>query len=175
MFEEYLEDARHYANEGRNAADERVAKRAYRSAVFCIAAAVEAFVNYVADTLEQGGKFEAHEIAFLTDKKFGLTGGAFQKLNQAEFHRLEDKLVFLLTKFRANFDRATNPNWARFQEFKKLRDAITHPRSAEDEIPLTRYKKMVESGLPSSIGIMDSLCKSVFRRRLRKRILDLAE
>jgi hypothetical protein len=174
LFEDYLQDAHYFADEARALDDERASKRSYRAAVFCIAAAVEAYVNYVGDTLEKGARFDAHEIAFLTDRKFGLNAGKFQMLKQNEFHRLEDKLVFLLTKFGADFDRASNPAWPRFQEFKKFRDSITHSRTADDEISLNRYAKIVTSGLSSSIVIIDSLCKCVFGRHLRRKILDLA-
>jgi hypothetical protein len=174
VFEDYLQDAHELFAQAKASTDDRNARRLYRAAVFYTAAAVEAFVNYVADTLKKGERFEAYEIAFLTDHRFGLNCGKFQVLSQSEFHRLEDKLVFLITKFGAPLDRARNPAWSRFQEFRKLRDAITHPRQDEDEISLARYKKSVTSGLTSSIEIIDCLCVGIFRRHVRRKILDLA-
>lgn len=174
MFEDYLQDAHYFLGQAKAADDDRTARRLYRAAVFYTAAAVEAFVNYVGDTLQKGERFDAHEIAFLTDKKFGLNAGKFEALAQSEFHRLEDKLIFLITKFGAPLDRAANPAWSRFQEFKKLRDAITHPRKDEDDISLSRYQRSVATGLSSSIEIIDCLCMGVFRRHVRRKILDLA-
>ena len=173
MFEEYLEDSNYFAKEASKAGSEREAKRYYRVAVFCTMSAVEAFINYIGDTLAQGETFQPYEIAYLTDKKFDVSGGTFQILEQIEYHRLEDKLKFLICKFVPDFDFFSTPCWSRLLEFKKFRDTITHPRQDEDEIDITEYKKKIETGLSSAIEIMNYLCKGIFRRPLRKKILDL--
>lgn len=173
MFEDYLQDAYNFASEAKNTDDDRQARRLYRAAVFHAGAALEAFVNFVGDTLQKGDKFAPYEIAFLNDKKFALSRGTFEILEQTEFHRLEDKLIFLLTKFDSHFDRATNPAWSRFLEFKQFRDAITHPRSNDDESAVADYEKNISSGLGSVIELIDSLCKAIFGKRLRPQIRDL--
>jgi len=173
MFEEYLEDSNFFAIEASKAGSEREAKRYYRVAVFCAMSAVEAFINYIGDTLAQGETFPTYEIAYLTDKKFDVSGGTFQILEQIEYHRLEDKLKFLICKFVLNFDFVYTPCWSRLLEFKKFRDNIMHPRQDEDEIDITEYKKKIETGLSSAIEIMNYLCKGIFKRPLRRKILDL--
>jgi hypothetical protein len=173
LFEEYLEDSNYFAVEASKTVSEREAKRYYRVAVFCAMSAVEAFINYIGDTLSQGETLRSYEIAYLTDKKFDISGGTFQMLEQVEYHRIEDKLKFLICKFVPNFDFVSTPCWSRLLEFKKFRDYITHPRQDEDEIDITEYKKKIETGLSSAIEIMDYLCKGIFNRPLRKKILDL--
>jgi len=173
MFEEYLEDSNYFAIEASKAVSERDAKRYYRVAVFCTMSAVEAFINYIGDTLAQGEIFQPYEIAYLTDKKFDVSGGTFQILEQIEYHRLEDKLKFLICKFIPDFDFVSTPCWSCLLTFKKFRDTITHPRQDEDEIDITEYKKKIETGLSSAIELMNYLCKGIFRRPLRKKILDL--
>lgn len=174
MFEEYLRDAYLLAEQARGAADEPTAKRCYRAAVFHAAAALEAFVNYVGITLAQGERFAPQEIALLTDKKFALVNGEFCMTTQVEYHRIEDKLVFLLTKFRADFDRATNPAWSQLMQFKDLRDVITHPKGVEDEIAIETYQDSLARGLGSTIKVIDVLCRAVFSKPLRRSIRDLA-
>jgi hypothetical protein len=109
----------------------------------------------------------------LTDKKFGISGGEFQILDQVEYHRLEDKLRFLICKFVPDFDFAHTPCWSRLLEFKRLRDDLTHPRQDEDELDITEYKNKIETGLSSVIEIMNHLCVGIFRRPLRQKLVDL--
>ncbi len=66
MFEEYLEDSSYFLNQAQAATDEEVAKRYYRASTFCASNAMEAFVNYVADTLAKGAPLKAHEIVSST-------------------------------------------------------------------------------------------------------------
>lgn len=173
MFEEYLEDSNYFALEASNAGSEREAKRYYRVAVFCTMSAVEAFINYIGDTLAQGEIFQPYEIAFLTDKRFNSSKGTFRILEEMEYHKLDDKLKFLVCKFVPDFDFVSTPCWSRLLEFKKLRDSITHPRHDEDEIDITEYKRKIKTGLSSAIEIMNYLCKGIFNRPLRKKLLDL--
>lgn len=173
MFEEYLEDSNYFAEKAFTAGSEQEAKRYYRVAVFCTMSAVEAFINHIGDTFAQGEIFQPYEIAFLTDKKFDVSGGTFSILEKKEYHKLEDKLRFLVCKFLPDFDFASTPCWGRLLEFKKFRDSITHPREDEDEIDIDEYKKKIEAGLSSAIEMMNLLCIGIFRRPLRKKILDL--
>jgi len=174
MFEEYLQDSNYFAIKASNESSEREIKRYYRVAIFCAMSAVEAFINYVGDTLIQGETLQPYEISFLTDKKFDASRGTFQILNQTEYHRMEDKLKFLICKFAPHFDFSHSSCWSRLLELKKLRDKITHPRQDEDEIDIAEYKKKIEIGLSAAIKIMNYLCKGIFKRPLRKKILDLS-
>ena len=173
MFEEYLKDSNYFAVKASKAGSELEAKRYYRVAIFCTMGAVEAFINYIGDTFAQGETFQPYEVAFLTDKRFNVSKGAFQILEEIEYHRLYDKLKFLICKFVPDFDFVSTPCWSRLLEFKKLRDNITHPRQDEDEIDITEYKNKIETGLSSAIEIMNYLCKGIFNRPLRKKLLDL--
>jgi hypothetical protein len=173
MFEDYLEDSNYFTLKASKATSERDAKRYYRVAIFCAMSAVEAFINYIGDTLAQGKGFQLYEIAFLSDRKFDLLGGTFQILEQTEYHKLEGKLKFLICKFVPNFDFDHIPCWSRFCEFKKFRDTIIHPRQDEDEIDIAEYKSKIKIGFTSAIEIMNYLCKGIFNRPLRKKLLDL--
>lgn len=173
MFEDYLEDSNYFATKASEVTNEREAKRYYRVSVFCAMSAVEAFINYIGETLAQGKIFQPYEIAFLTDKKFDISGGAFQILDHMEYHRFEDKLRFLVCKFVPHFDFEHTVCWSCLLEFKKFRDAITHPRQEEDEIDIGEYQRKLRTGLNSAIEIMNYLCEGVFKRPLRKKLLDL--
>lgn len=173
MFEEYLEDSSYFAAEARKKKDELEAKRYYRVSVFCAWSAIEAFVNFVGDTFEQGDSLPPFEIAFITDKRFGILKGRFEVLDQVEYHRLEDKLKFLISKFCPTFDFEKMSCWSRLNEFKKFRDTLTHPRSDKDEVDVTEYEKKTKIGLSSIIEIMDHLCMGIFKKPLRKQIQDL--
>lgn len=174
MFEDYLEDAYNLAIAAREATDERVARRYYRAAIFYAVSSIEAFLNFIGETLEKGGKVAPYEIAFLNDKRFGITGDSFEVLEQMEFHKLEDKLKFLLKKHAKQYDLGSEPSWTRFIDLKRFRDGLVHPRKTRDEIEIVEYDDILKVGLGSIIEIMDILCKGLFKRGLRKKVTEIA-
>ena len=112
-------------------------------------------------------------MALLIDKKFALRNGHFEILSQDEYHRIEDKLRYLICKFAPDFDIASNSAWPQFAEFKKFRDSITHPRNQDDEVPIKDYQRIIKSGLSSIITIMNYLSQGIFKKPLRKKLRDL--
>lgn len=173
MFEDYLEDCYFFTTSADALKDEREAKRHYRAAIFYAMGAIEAFINYVADTFSHGNTFKPHEIAVLSDRAFALHKGRFQILDQTRYHKLEDKIRFLLCKFVPGFDFEHESSWCQFLELKKLRDKITHPRQDEDLTQTGEYKKKVSAGLSAEIDLMNRLCQALFSKPLRKKLLDM--
>lgn len=174
MFEEYLEDSNYFLAQAERAADEIIAKRYYRASTFCAANAMEAFVNYVADTLSKGAPLQPHEIAFISDKKYTFELNKPQLLVQKnEYHSLEDKLGMLIKKFIPNFDFKLDIDWKNIVSFKDLRDGLVHPRQAEDLQDTAYYSQTIRKTLKSIIVIMNKLYQAMFRSPLRRKLLDL--
>lgn len=174
MFEDYLEDAYALAGQARTSSDIVAKKRYYRAAVLYSASAVEAFLNYVADTLEKGSALEPCELAFLADRRFGFHQGKIEPLDTTEYHRTEEKLSLLLAEFRPSYDIAGEPSWSHLTELRRLRDKIVHPRNHDDEVTPQQYDALLGRGLAAAIEVMDQLCQGVFGRRLRQRLRDLS-
>lgn len=173
MFEDYLEDAAYFAAKVKNSTDPQQTSRYSRASIFHTMGAIEAFINYIGDTFAQSNVYEAYEIAFLTDYRFGFNNTSFDIITQVEYHRIEDKIRFLITKFIPGFDFEHNKDWCQLLQFKKFRDLITHPRQNALDISPNDYIKNAKLGLNSVIGIIDSLCRGIFDRPLRKRLTDL--
>lgn len=174
MFEEYLQDSHAFlsiASAFGEKSSEREARRYYRAAVFYASGAMEAFINYHADSFQKAGSLSAHEVSFLNDKVliFSPEKGLQQK---GKYNKLDDKIKWLLRRFVSSFD-FTSGTWTRFMEFKSFRDGLVHPRQAEDETPLTEYDEKVKTGLKSIIEIMNQVSQDVFGKPLRKKLLDL--
>lgn len=172
MFEEYLQDASEFFRLAAENSDVRIARRYYRAAVFYTASAMEAFVNYVADTFEKGGTFTPHEIAFLTDKNLAFSQKRWIVEEKTEFHRVEDKIRFLLHKFSPEFD-FNNQAWSSLMNLKDVRDSLIHPRVAEDETTIEAYRRILGTGLHGVISTMNSISEAIFKKPLRPQILDL--
>lgn len=176
MFEEYLQDSYEFltkAQETSKLLNDREAKRYYRASVFYAAGAMEAFLNYIADSFAKAESLTPHEIAFLNDKNLVFSIDKVKVVEKVEFHKLDDKLRLLLRKFVPSFDFKTNPSWSRLIEFKDLRDSLVHPRQTDDESDLAEYKKKVSTGMSAIIEIMNCISKGIFKRPLRKQLLDL--
>lgn len=173
MFEDYIEDAYFFATAAGRQSTEREQQRFYRASVFYAASALEAFVNYIADTFAAGDVLEPFDRAFLLDRKFGLRGGEFTILETTEFHRIDDKLRLLLHKFCPSFDLSKEASWSQFNELKDLRDSIVHPRHEEDDVTAADYRTRLSTGLGAVLKLIDCLCQGIFKRPLRQRLLDL--
>src|SRR5437868_5689829 len=174
MFEDYLQDAdefRRIAEQHVKRSDDKSARRYFRASVFCIAASMEAFVNYLGSAFSQGHSIPEYEVSFLNDRAlvFNASKGLHER---GEYHRIDDKIKVLMKRFQTDFDFTSRP-WVKFMEFKELRDSLVHSRDIEDETALSEYKSRVSQGLRSVVEIMDHLSKAIFRKSLRRQLLDL--
>jgi hypothetical protein len=170
MFEEYLQDSHMFISQANKQTVEGDARRYYRASVFCAAGALEAFMNYMIDSLVAGNRLSDIEKVFLTDKAFTFENGKLDEKN--EFHSLEAKLKVLIRKVSPRFDFGT-ATWCKLMEFKELRDLLIHPKKDEDETEISEYRQKVNDGLKSIICIMGSINKGTFGKSLRKQITDL--
>jgi len=176
MFEEYLQDAYEFfeiAQKATQEFDERTARRYYRASVFYTAGAIEAFINYIADSFAKAESLSPHEIAFINDKNINFSADKLMLVEKTEFHKLEDKLKFLIKKFQRDFDFHGNHGWSKLMEFKDFRDSLVHPRQTEDETSVAEYQKKLRRGMSGVIEVMNSLSKVIFKKPLRKQLLDL--
>lgn len=174
MFEDYLQDSHEFLTIGEEfslQSRDREARRYYRASVFCAASAIEAFVNYIADSFAQAKNIHQSEIDFLNDR-IAVFSASKGPTIRVEYHKLDDKLRVLLQRLAPKFD-FKSLTWNKFMEFKKFRDTLVHPRQADDETTLPEYHKAVRSGLGAIIEIMNLVSKGMFRKPLRKRLLDL--
>ena len=174
MFEEYLRDAADFLQIAKSASDsgnDTKAKSYYRACVFCASSAMEAFVNYIADSFSKAKSLEPHELAYLNDKQlfFAPSKGLSEK---TEYHPVDGKLRVLLARFSPTFDFSA-PMWDQFMQLKNLRDSLVHPRTPEDDTPITTYAGEVPRGLTATITLMDEVSRAVFQSPLRKQLLDL--
>ncbi len=174
MFEEYLQDSHNFlsiAEEAYKKSNEREARRYYRASVFYSAGAIEAFVNYIADSFAKAKSLTDHEIAFLNDRR--LVFSVDRGLNErTEYHSIDDKLRLLLNKFVPGFD-FNSSLWSNFMQFKNFRDLLVHPRQAEDKTEIAEYQTKVQIGLSSIIELMNCVSRGIFKKPLRKQLLDL--
>lgn len=174
MFEEYLQDANEFFTraEAAGESNEREARRNYRAAVFCTASAIEAFANYVADSFAKAETLPPQEIAFLNDRRFEFSVAKGTTVERVEFHKLEDRLKVLLKRFSTDFD-FQGIAWNNLLVFKKFRDSLIHPRQVEDETLISDYRAKLRSGLAGAIEIMNCISQGIYKKPLRKQLLDL--
>jgi hypothetical protein len=176
MFEEYLQDAHELFCAGDDAANkfkEREAKRYFRAAVFYTASAMEAFLNYIGDSFNKAERLSSHERAFLNDNQLVFDPIKGSVITQTRYYGIDDKLKFLIHKFIPKYNIGKSKAWANFIDFKDLRDSLVHPRQVDDEIEIKEYREKLLMGMFGTITLMNDISKGVFKRPLRKKVLDL--
>ena len=175
MYDEYLKDSYDFATHAisKKNLDEKSKQRYFRVSIFCGMAAIEAFVNNIADILLYSKTMCDIEKAFLLDKKMILENDKFIISKQNEFHRIEHKIRFLLSKYVKDFDFSSRKCWSDFITFKRKRDTLMHSRLEEDETEIAEYESIVKNGITSINEIMNYLCLGIKSKELRKQIRDL--
>lgn len=176
MFEEYLQDAYELfsaANEAANKSRNREARRYFRAAVFYTASAMEAFVNYIGDSFNKAEKLSVYERAFLNDSQLVFDPAKGIVVTQTRYYGIDDKLKFLIHNFAPKYDIGKSKAWTSFIEFKNLRDSLVHPKHIDDEIEINEYREKLRIGMFGTITLMNDISKGVYKRPLRKKILDL--
>ncbi len=175
MFEEYLNDSHGFyliASEAQINGDINKARRYYRVSTMCALSALESFVNYTATSFDEANNLGKLEICFLTDKEqyFSPTQGVKIRV---KFNPLDEKLKVLIRRFNPKYDFGKSFAWSNFIHFKDFRDSLVHSRKSEDETPLGEYESQVKSGLKSVIELMDLMSLGIYKKPLRKTLLDL--
>lgn len=101
---------------------------------------IESFVNDMLDDFSSLPKdlFELHERAFLLEERVSFVDKGDQAgqfvLKGTEYHRLEDKILFLIARFSTGTDLHIRGGtlWQNLQDFKKTRDSLVHPRRGNE-------------------------------------------
>jgi len=176
MFEDYLQDAYYFYNQAiksKNSSNDREAKMFFRASVFCAASSIEAFINFIGDTFSKGGTLDKIEVAFLNDKNLEIPPSTASIEKKIRYYSIDSKLKFIINKFQVNIIPGTSQVWSFFIEFKEFRDSLIHPRTTDDNIDLEDYKNKIKKGLNSNIDIMNEISNKIFKRPLRKSLVDL--
>jgi hypothetical protein len=132
--------------------------------------AIESFINNIMDDFSSLPKdmFELHERSLLMEKKVvfvdhGNDMGKF-KLCQTEYKKLEEKILFLITKF-GNLNKSCKGDliWQNFKDLRDTRNMILHPkRNKELELSVQKAYKYLEI----SKNIIQFVSTNVWRKKI---------
>jgi hypothetical protein len=125
---------------------------------FC---ALEAHLNAIADDFLTRSDLSPHERSILSEKRVDLENGKFRVTEQTQIYRLEDRLLFLCTRFSSKrpLDR-TAPYWAQFREALYLRNALTHPK-----VPADVTEVVVDRALLAILQVLDVVYRRIYSKR----------
>jgi len=134
--------------------------------------AIESFVNnrFTDFSSLPEDKFELHERAFLQEKRIRLISSGAKVgqfiLEGTEYRPLEEKIFFLIAKFGRKGSSSVKLGdtlWQKFQDFKKTRDALVHPKQ-EREISITPEK--VRKFINTSKEVIQVLSNKVWNKTI---------
>ncbi len=176
MFQDYLEDAFQFyqlAEMKKTAGEEREAKMYYRASVFCAASALEAFVNFIGYTFNQGNSLDKIEVAFLNDIAYEVVPAKARVEEKNKFNSISEKIKFVIKKFSVAIDLTSSTQWRDFLAFKEFRNSLIHSKSIDDTIKLSDYSINIQKGLNANIDIMNAISQKLFQKPLRRNLIDL--
>jgi hypothetical protein len=158
---ELLEEAKGFLEKARVTAIAKN-KDAYLHAAlnlgFC---ALEAHVNAIAEDFMTLSDLSPHERSILSERKIELEQGEFRITKQVQIYRLEDRLLFLCTRFskKAPLDRKA-VYWGQFKDALKLRNGLTHPKT-----PAVVTEASIERALLAIIQVLDVAYRRIYRKK----------
>lgn len=175
MFEEYLKDSHEFytiAVTAKSCNEIDKARRYFRISIICAFSALEAFVNYTAKSFEEADNLDRLEISFLNDKEmyFSVTQGV---KTRTKYNPIEEKLKVLVKRFVPDYNFTKEVTWNNLITFKNFRDSLIHSRVSEDETILSDYNRQIILGFSAIIGVMNMISTGMYKKPLRKSILDL--
>jgi hypothetical protein len=156
-----LEEAKAFLEKGRASSDQKC-KEAYLHAAlnlgFC---AIEAHLNAIAEDFLTLDDLSPHERSILSEKKIEVDHGEFRVTERLQIYRLEDRLLFLCTRFSKKGPLDRNAvYWGHFKDALKLRNSLTHPK-----VPATISEGSVERALLAILQILDVTYNRIYRKR----------
>lgn len=174
MFEDYLKDSKHFYELAESyKGEEEIAKRYYRASVFCAASALEAFINFIGNTIDTADTLEVNEIAYINDQVLEVIPSKGTTERKVKYNSIDGKLKFLIKRLNVDISLDKDANWTTFKEFKSLRDRLIHPKADDDEVSISEYSAKLKKGLNSNIYLIDKVAKKLFSKGLRKNLTDL--
>lgn len=141
-FRDFLDHAQKFLDEAESLSEglaETALMRYYCASLVFSWIALDAFVNDMMGDFAAlpVGLFSLHERAFLEEKavEFVVKGpdlGQFSLSGRREFHRVDQKIMFLIAKFGkgTTIDKGSTW-WQKFEASKDKRNKIVHPRKDE--------------------------------------------
>ena len=132
--------------------------------------AIESFINNIMDDFSNLPEdlFELHERGLLMEEKVifvdrGNDMGKF-KLGQTDYKKLEDKILFLITKF-GNLNKLYkgDPIWQNFEDLRDTRNKILHPKR---ELGLELSVQKAYKYLETSKNIIQFVSKNVWKKKI---------
>src|SRR5262245_17406111 len=127
---------------------------------FC---ALEANLNAIAEDFLTLSNLSPLERSILSERKVELENGEFRITKQLQIYRLEDRLLFLCTRFskKAPLDRKA-AYWGQFKDALKLRNGLTHPKT-----PAVVTEASVERALLAIIQVLELRIGKYIARSIR--------
>ena len=133
--------------------------------------AIESLANDVMQDFAYLPKyFSIHERGFLEEKKVkfinkGKDLGTFSLSKENEFHRLEEKILFLIVKLgkTKKVDKGSNV-WQMFDKFEGIRNALTHPKRKR-QIKLTN--KDAEESIDMAKSMISLLYNEIYGKKMK--------
>lgn len=156
-----LEEAKGFLEKARVTAVARN-KEAYLHAAlnlgFC---AFEAHLNAIAEDFMTLADLSPHERSILSERKVELEHGEFQLTKQLQIYRLEDRLLFLCTRFsrKAPLDRKA-AYWGQFKDALDLRNGLMHPKT-----PTKVTEASIERALLAILNVLDLTYRRIYGKK----------
>jgi hypothetical protein len=156
-----LEEAKAFLAKAKATSD-ATAKEAYLHAALTLGfCGLEAHINAIAEDFLTLTDLSPHERSILSEQRVELDNGEYRLTEHLQIYRLEDRLLFLCTRFskKPAFDRKAN-YWSQFKDAQLLRNALMHPKTAAVVTDTS-----VERALSAILQVLDMMYRRIYNKK----------
>ncbi len=140
--------------------NDSVGKTAYLHASLSLASSsLEAHINSICEDFLVRDDLTILERSILAEKEYRLDGGEFLLGDGLRIYRVTERVEFLMKRFANRSVDKTKGWWPSMKEALRLRNQLTHPKSA-----VTITPDSVEKVLRGVIDTVDALFSAIYRK-----------
>jgi hypothetical protein len=154
-----LEESKRFLELARECEDSAGTAAYLHAAILLAFCALDAHVNAVADDFAEKNVMSTHERAFILERDVELVDGEFQVGERLRMIRIEERIQFLIRHFSGEPLNREASWWSDLKSAIKLRNELTHPKSAINVTDTT-----VERVIVATINTLDAVFKAIYKR-----------
>lgn len=156
-----LEESKRFLEIASEASQDEGANANLHASMVLAFCALEAHVNAVSDEMSLRKGLTAHEKSILLEREVQLDNGQFKLKPNLKMHRLEDRIMFLFSRFTITPLDKDASWWSKLKVSLNIRNQISHPK---DVTTLTQQD--VSTSIQAIIECLDVLYQGIYSKGL---------
>lgn len=154
-----INKAKRFYEKGKQETDPIAISSYFQSSVIFSIMFLETIIFGISEELCTRQDLSVLEKSLLLEKNIVFNNGIYSLSDKLKMSKLTDKIIFLLIRFNANFEKNNLPWWSHLIEGIRLRNDLIHPKAVPSMTPTH-----VENTITSVLECTNALYKAIYKK-----------